>query len=138
MKTNLVIFILFLTLKNYGQTIQELDIKIIEVDTTQPLFDFITFDKNFRTVDSVVVMKQLWVDKDWLDSENQFEVDQNYTVIVDQIGPDRQIFGSDTLDLRGHSRIREEAWLVKENEEDDQMVIQYFELLKIKTVANNK
>jgi hypothetical protein len=132
MKINLVFLILLLTFKIYGQTLQELDIKIIKVDTTQPLFDFITFDKSFRTEDSVVVIKQLWVNKNWLSPDNQFEVDKNYTVIVDQIGPDRQIFGRDTLELRGHARIWDEAWLVREKEEDDQMVIQYFELKKIK------
>lgn len=122
---------LFLTLKSFSQDLQELDIKIREIDTTQPLFDFITFDQSFRTSDSVVVVKQLWVNKHKLEYTTPFLVNKEYTVIVEQIGPDRQIFDNDTLELRGHTRVWDELWLEKENEADGQRVIQYFELIKI-------
>lgn len=132
MKSRLVILILLLTIKSFSQDLQELDIRIREIDTTQPLFDFITFDQSFRTSDSVMVIKLLWVNKHQLANATPFQVNKEYTVIVQQIGPDKQIIGSDTLELRGHARVWDELWLLKEDEADDQRVVQYFKLIEIK------
>lgn len=75
----------------------------------------------FEVIDSFAIRKSL---------ENGFVVDEQYTVKVEQIGPDQQIFGRDTFELRGHARIWDQLWLEKENEEDVQKVIQYFELIE--------
>lgn len=128
-----------MTFQVFGQTFSKMDIKISEIDTTQPIFNFYTFERSLRSNDSVIVIKQLWVEKTDFKKVKKLRINKVYTIVVDKTGPNKIVVDNDTLEIRGHLRLYgTEWWLERKSNEEYQTMIQYFEPLEIKeTVKPN-